>query len=78
MTDEECELYIDSAKNCGYFMQDWYPDIKTARKMIEKFTDNIFFLFWILYSPLSRELTEEERETRKDLNTEFNNRVEVL
>lgn len=75
MTYDEYDLYEESAGNCGYRLTDWYPNMDSARKMVSQFADNALFIIWILYSPLSRELTDKEKETRRFLNRELNHRL---
>ncbi len=75
MTYDEYDLYEESAGNCGYLLTDWYPNMDSARKMISQFADNVLFIIWILHSPLDRELTGKEKQTKSFLNGELNHRL---
>ncbi len=78
MSFDEYDLYQESAEKCGCLLTDWYPNMDSAQKMISHFADNVLFIIWILYSPLSRELTDKERQVRSVLNSELNHRLVLV
>lgn len=78
MSYDEYDMYEESARNCGYLLADWYPSMESAQKMTSQFTDNVHFIIWILNSPLSRELTEDEKKTRSFLNNELNHKLKLV
>ena len=78
MTFDEYDLYADSAKNCVYPLSDWYPNMKSAQKLIDEFSDNVIFIIWILESNEELTLDSEKAQVRTFLLGETNKRLTLI
>lgn len=78
MTFDEYDMYVDSAKNCGYVIADWYPTMESAKQLIENFAKNVIFILWILESNNGLALDAEKESVRKYLTRETNQRLQLV
>lgn len=70
MTFDEYDLYTESAQNCGYAPSNWYPSMRSAEKLIEKFQDNITYIIWLIESQNKATMNETHKKVLKYLEQE--------
>lgn len=78
MTFDEYDLFVESAKNCGYRLTGWYPDMDSAICLADDFQDNVVYIIWILESNDEVELNARQLQVRRFLEGEMRKNLTLL